>query len=61
MRPQELLRILEADGWYKTGQKGSHMHLRHAVKFGLLVVPVHTGKEIGKGLLHSILKKAGLK
>jgi predicted RNA binding protein YcfA (HicA-like mRNA interferase family)/predicted RNase H-like HicB family nuclease len=48
VRPQELLRILEADGWYKTGQKGSHMHLRHAVKPGLLVVPVHTGKEIGQ-------------
>jgi len=27
----------------------------------LLVVPIHAGKEIGKGLLHSILKKAGLK
>jgi len=37
------------------------MHLRHPVKAGILVVPVHSGKEIGKGLLHSILKKAGLK
>ena len=61
MRPQELVRILEADGWYSTGQKGSHMHMRHSVKPGLLVVPMHAGKEIGKGLLHSILKKAGLK
>jgi predicted RNA binding protein YcfA (HicA-like mRNA interferase family) len=61
VRPQELLRILEADGWYKTGQKGSHLHLHHRIKPGLLVIPVHTGKEIGKGLLHSILKKAGLK
>jgi len=42
-------------------RKGSHLHLRHPVKAGLLVVPVHAGKEIGKGLLHSILKKAGLK
>jgi predicted RNA binding protein YcfA (HicA-like mRNA interferase family) len=61
VRPQELVRILEADGWYKTGQKGSHRHFRHPVKAGLLIVPVHSGKEIGKGLLHSILKKAGLK
>ena len=45
MRPTELLRILEADGWYKTGQKGSHMHFRHAVKPGLLVVPMHAGKD----------------
>jgi len=61
MRPQELLRILEDEGWYKAGQKGSHLHLRHPVKAGLLIVPVHAGKEVGKGLLHSILKKAGLK
>ena len=61
MRPQELVRILEAGGWYSTGQSGSHRHFRHAEKPGLLIVPMHAGKEIGKGLLHSILKKAGLK
>jgi predicted RNA binding protein YcfA (HicA-like mRNA interferase family) len=61
MKPQELVRILEADGWYSTGQAGSHQHFRHPYKPGLLIVPMHAGKEIGKGLLHSILKKAGLK
>jgi predicted RNA binding protein YcfA (HicA-like mRNA interferase family) len=61
VRPQELVRILEANGWYSTGQEGSHRHFRHPVKVGLIVVPMHAGKEIGKGLLHSILKKAGLK
>jgi predicted RNA binding protein YcfA (HicA-like mRNA interferase family) len=53
--------MLEADGWYSTGQTGSHKQFRHPVKPGLIIVPMHTGKEIGKGLLHSILKKAGLK
>jgi predicted RNA binding protein YcfA (HicA-like mRNA interferase family) len=61
VKPQELVRILEADGWYRMGQAGSHRHYRHPVKPGLLIVPVHARKEIGKGLLHSILKKAGLK
>jgi predicted RNA binding protein YcfA (HicA-like mRNA interferase family) len=61
VRPQELVRILEADGWFSTGQTGSHRQYRHPSKPGLLIVPMHTGKEIGKGLLHSILKKAGLK
>jgi predicted RNA binding protein YcfA (HicA-like mRNA interferase family) len=61
VRSQELVRILEADGWYSTGQTGSHRQFRHPAKSGLIVVPMHTGKEIGKGLLHSILKKAGLK
>jgi predicted RNA binding protein YcfA (HicA-like mRNA interferase family) len=26
-----------------------------------LSVPVHAGKELGKGLLHELLKRAGLK
>jgi predicted RNA binding protein YcfA (HicA-like mRNA interferase family) len=61
MRPPELVRILEADGWFCAGQTGSHRHYRHPIKPGLVIVPMHAGKEIGKGLLHSILKKAGLK
>ena len=61
MKPQELVRILQADGWHSTGQEGSHRHFRHATKPGLIIVPMHAGKEIGKGLLYSILKKAGLK
>lgn len=61
MRPQELVKILEADGWTSTGQTGSHRKFRHPNKPGLLIVPMHAGKELGKGLLHSILKKAGLK
>ena len=61
MRPQELARILETDVWFSAGQSGSHRHFRHPQKPGLLIVPMHVGKEIGKGLLHSILKKAGLK
>jgi predicted RNA binding protein YcfA (HicA-like mRNA interferase family) len=61
MRPQELARILEADGWYVTRQTGSHRHYRHPVKPGLVIVPMHAGKELGTGIAHSILKKAGLK
>ena len=61
MRPQELVRIPEADGWFSTGQTGSHRQFRHPSKPGLLIVPMHAGKEIGRELLHSILKKAGLK
>jgi len=53
--------MLEADGWRSAGQTGSHRRFRHPTKPGLLIVPMHGGKEVGKGLLHSILKKAGLK
>jgi predicted RNA binding protein YcfA (HicA-like mRNA interferase family) len=61
VKAQDLVRILEADGWFSTGQSGSHRHFRHNKKPGLIVVPMHAGKELGKGLIHSILKQAGLK
>jgi predicted RNA binding protein YcfA (HicA-like mRNA interferase family) len=61
LRANEVVRILEEDGWASTGQSGGHRLFRHPIKAGLVVVPMHAGKELGKGLVHSILKKAGLK
>jgi predicted RNA binding protein YcfA (HicA-like mRNA interferase family) len=53
--------MIESEGWYLVSQKGSHMHFHHPTRPGKLTVPMHAGKELGKGLLHSILKQAGLK
>jgi predicted RNA binding protein YcfA (HicA-like mRNA interferase family) len=61
MKCSELLRLLKSDGWVEVRQKGSHISLRHPVKTVPLVVPNHTSKEIKKGLLHDIPKKAGIK
>ncbi len=52
----ELLRILRKDGWYTIRQKGSHILMKHPIKKGQLSVPYHSGKEVKKGLLRSILK-----
>ena len=61
MTSREIVEILERDGWFSIGQTGSHRKFRHPTKPGLIVVPMHAGKGLGKGLEHSILKKAGLK
>ncbi len=60
MRPNELIRLLTADGWFETKRSGSHIHFRHAVKPGLVLVPFHAGKDLGK-LTYTILKQAGLR
>jgi predicted RNA binding protein YcfA (HicA-like mRNA interferase family) len=60
MRVGELLRRLEQDGWVVVRQRGSHRVYRHPTKRGQLVVPVHAGKELATGTLHSLLKRAGL-
>lgn len=61
MKCGELLRLLKSDGWFEVRQHGSHVNMRHPIKAGPLVVPNHGSKEIKKGLLHDILKQAGIK
>lgn len=57
----ELFRILKKEGWYISRQKGSHVIMKHRNKNEQLTVPYHSGKEVKKGMLESILKQAGIK
>lgn len=57
---REVIRQLKEDGWYEVRITGSHHHFKHAKKTGIVTVP-HPRKQIGKGLLNSILKQANLK
>ncbi len=52
--------MLVDDGWFETKRAGSHIHFRHATKMGLVLVPFHSGKDLGK-LAYTILKQAGLR
>ncbi len=52
--------MLEASGWFKDRQRGSHAVYKHSARTGRIVVPIHPG-DIPKGTLNDILKKAGLK
>jgi len=57
---REIIRQLENDGWYEVRVTGSHHHFKHMEKVGVVTVP-HPKKQIGRGLLNSILKQAKLK
>lgn len=61
MKSTELLRILLQDGWFKVSQRGSHVKLRHTIKTGTIIFPIHGSNEVGKGLEKKILKEAGIK
>ena len=53
---KELIKILNKLGFESIRQKGSHVYLRH--KDGRsTVVPLHAGKEIGRGLLKRIINE----
>ena len=57
---EKLIKVLEKDGFIFIRQKGSHRFYEKIINSERVVipVPVHPGRELKKGTLHHILKKA---
>ncbi len=60
MHSRDVIKALEADGWFRVTQKGSHVQFKHHVKPGRVTV-VHPDRDVPPGTLHSIEKQSGLK
>ncbi len=60
MNSREVIKALEADGWFEVAQKGSHKQFRHPVKPGRVTV-VHPKRDIPLGTLRSIETQSGLR
>ena len=60
MKSLDLIKMVEADGWYEVRINGSHHHFKHETKKGLVTVP-HPKKDLPSGTVNNILKQAGLK
>ena len=58
---RDMIKKLDADGWFLVGQKGSHRQFRHPVKPGRATVPGKLSDNVPEGTWNSILKQAGLK
>lgn len=58
MKVRDILKKLEADGWYEARMKGSHRVLKHPEKSGIVVVPGNFSDEVAIGTLKSIWKQA---
>lgn len=59
MKTKEIIRLIEADGWYEVRQKGSHKQFKHSIKKGLVTVPVNRlSNDLSPGLEKSILKQS---
>jgi predicted RNA binding protein YcfA (HicA-like mRNA interferase family) len=56
----ELIAQLRRHGWIVARQKGSHVTLKHPDRALLVTVP-HPRKDLATGILHDILRKAGLR
>ena len=53
---KELGKFLEKEGFVAIRQKGSHRFFRHT-DGRTVVVPIHSNKDIGKGLLKAVLEE----
>ena len=53
---REVIRILRKMGFEEIRQKGSHKYFRHP-DGRTTVVPVHPGRDIGRGLLKRIMNE----
>jgi predicted RNA binding protein YcfA (HicA-like mRNA interferase family) len=59
MSGKQLIKLLQEKGWQEDRIEGSHHILIRGTK--TLSVPVHGSKDIGKGLLHALMKQGGIK
>ncbi len=55
----DIIKVLQALGFCKIRQKGSHIFLKH--KDGrTTIIPIHKGEDIGRGLMRKILREINI-
>lgn len=59
LKPQEIVRLLEAKGFVEVRQRGSHKQFRHP-DGRATTVPYHAGRDVAPVLLRQILKDVEL-
>lgn len=57
---REVIKILEADGWFVVNVVGSHYQFKHMIKHGRVTVK-HPDKDIPRKTLDSIERQSGLR
>ena len=61
MNSREVIRLIEADGWFRVAHKGSHMPVfKHAAKAVRVTVP-HPSQDIPTGTLRGIERQARMR
>lgn len=61
MKVRDVIRRIEADGWFRVRTQGSHRQYHHPTKPGTVTVAGKPSVDVPPGTLNSILRQAGLK
>jgi predicted RNA binding protein YcfA (HicA-like mRNA interferase family) len=60
MKVREIVKRIEADGWYRIKAKSGHRQYKHPSKRGRVTVPGQMSEELDKKTEKSIMTQAGL-
>lgn len=60
MKFREIVRLIQADGWFLVEQRGSHRQYKHPTKKGRVTLAGKPGHDVPRKTLASILKQAQL-
>ncbi|MBF0402643.1 type II toxin-antitoxin system HicA family toxin [Candidatus Magnetominusculus xianensis] len=59
MKVRDIIKLIEADGWYRVVTRGSHRQYKHAK--GRVTIAGHDNDDLAPGTLNSIMKQSKLK
>lgn len=57
---EEIVRILESEGFFRARQKGSHLIMQRRIEGGTITVPVPLHRVVRIGTLQSIIRQSGV-
>jgi predicted RNA binding protein YcfA (HicA-like mRNA interferase family) len=60
MKVREVIKRIEADGWYIIRTRGDHRHYKHPTKPGIVTISGQLGTDMPIGTLHSVFRQAQL-
>ena len=58
MKVRNVIRRIEADGWYLLRTRGDHRQYKHPTKKGVVTISGHPGRDMPIGTLLSVFKQA---
>jgi predicted RNA binding protein YcfA (HicA-like mRNA interferase family) len=58
MKVRDIIKRIEADGWYEVAQRVSHQQFKHPTKLGRVTVAGKPGYEPPTGTVKSIFRQA---
>jgi predicted RNA binding protein YcfA (HicA-like mRNA interferase family) len=61
MKVRDVIKLVEADGWYLVKTVGSHRQYKHTTKAGRVTIAGHPGDDVHPKTLASIFRQAQLK